>query len=90
MADMELRNYINGESREPATGARTELVDPSTGEVFATAPLSGADDIDAAYQAASDAFTSWGKTTPSARQKALLAVADVLGRTRRNSSTSRA
>ena len=78
MADMELRNYINGESREPATGARTELVDPSTGEVFATAPLSGADDIDAAYQAASDAFTSWGKTTPSARQKALLAVADVL------------
>ena len=78
MTDMVLRNYINGESVEAASGATTELVDPSTGEVFASAPLSGPEDVDAAYRAASDAFTTWGRTTPSARQKALLDVADVL------------
>ncbi|MDQ1246937.1 MAG: betaine-aldehyde dehydrogenase [Actinomycetota bacterium] len=78
MTDMVLRNYINGESVEAASGTTTELVDPSTGEVFAVAPLSGPEDVDAAYRAASDAFATWGRTTPSARQKALLDVADVL------------
>ncbi|MCB0914412.1 MAG: aminobutyraldehyde dehydrogenase [Actinobacteria bacterium] len=80
MADMVLRNFINGQSVEAASGEYIDLVDPSTGEVFAQSPVSGAEDVDAAYAAASDAFRSWGKTTPAARQKALLDVADVLER----------
>ncbi|MFM2437515.1 MAG: hypothetical protein RLZ55_326, partial [Actinomycetota bacterium] len=67
-----------GASVESAAGAVTELVDPSTGEVFGTAPVSGADAVDAAYAAASAAFDQWRKVTPSVRQKALLDVADVL------------
>lgn len=78
MADMVLRNFINGQSVEAASGEYVDLVDPSTGEVFAQSPVSGQEDIDAAYAAASDAFKAWGKTTPAARQKALLDVADVL------------
>jgi betaine-aldehyde dehydrogenase len=78
MAESVLRNFINGQSVEAASGEYLDLVDPSTGEVFASAPVSGPDDVDAAYAAASDAFTKWRATTPAARQKALLDIADVL------------
>ena len=36
------RNFVDGQWREPADGRTTDLVDPVTGEVFASAPLSGA------------------------------------------------
>ncbi len=78
MAETVLRNFINGQSVEAASGEYLDLVDPSTGEVFASAPVSGAEDVDAAYAAASDAFVKWRATTPAARQKALLDIADVL------------
>src|SRR5215218_6919154 len=50
----------------------TEEEDPSTGEVFATAPVSTAEDVDRAYAAAATAFETWGNTTPAERQQALL------------------
>ncbi len=78
MAELNLSNYINGESVTSASGERIDLVDPSTGDIFGSAPVSGAEDIDAAYRAASDAFPGWRDATPSARQKAMLAIADVL------------
>ena len=46
-------------------GATSDLVDPTTGQVFATAPVSGKADIDAAYAAADRAFETWSNTTPS-------------------------
>ena len=52
------------------------LVDPSTGQEYATAPISNEADIDNAYAAASKAFKDWKRTTPSNRQKALLDFAD--------------
>ncbi|MEV0478637.1 hypothetical protein AB0I50_54500, partial [Streptomyces prunicolor] len=42
-----LRNYIDGEFRDAADGRTTEVVNPATGEAYATAPLSGAADVDA-------------------------------------------
>lgn len=36
-----LRNYIDGEFRDAADGRTTEVVNPATGEAYATAPLSG-------------------------------------------------
>jgi betaine-aldehyde dehydrogenase len=77
MAD-KLRNFINGESTEPADGRYADLIDPSTGEVFASAPTSGPTDVDRAVQAAAAAFESWGRTTPAERQKALLKIADAM------------
>lgn len=35
-----LRNYINGEFRDAADGRTIEVVNPATGEVYATSPLS--------------------------------------------------
>jgi len=52
-------------------------VNPTTGEVFATAPISGAADVDHAYSEAARAFESWKNTTPSERQQALLKIAQV-------------
>ncbi len=73
-----VRNYINGESADAADGRASDLVDPTTGEVFGSAPVSGPADIDRAYAAASAAFDGWRDSTPSQRQKALLDIADTL------------
>lgn len=72
----QLRNFVNGEYVEAASDARTDIIDPTTGAVVATAPVSDQADVDAAYAAASAAFESWRDSTPSERQKALLKIAD--------------
>ena len=75
---MEVRNFIDGASVDAQSGSRSDLVDPTTGEVFAQAPVSQAADIDAAYAAAERAFEVWGNTTPAERQMALLKIADAI------------
>ena len=75
---MEVQNFIDGASVDAQSGSRSDLVDPTTGEVFAQAPVSQAADIDAAYAAAERAFEVWGNTTPAERQMALLKIADAI------------
>ena len=53
-----------------------DIIDPSTGAVYATSPLSGAQDVDRAYAAATQAYKSWRWSTPGERQHALLKFAD--------------
>jgi betaine-aldehyde dehydrogenase len=71
-----LENFIAGEHRAPADGRTSALVDPSTEDVFAQAPVSSAADVDAACQAAARAFETWRDTTPAERQLALMRIAD--------------
>ncbi|MCW2563707.1 MAG: NAD-dependent aldehyde dehydrogenase, partial [Mycobacterium sp.] len=71
-----VQNFIGGELVDSVSGGTMPLVDPSTGEEYATAPISNEQDIDNAYAAASKAFADWKRTTPSHRQKALLDFAD--------------
>ncbi|MFF3605502.1 gamma-aminobutyraldehyde dehydrogenase [Streptomyces sp. NPDC002463] len=71
-----LRNYINGEFRDAADGRTIEVINPAVGEVYATSPLSGQADVDAAMEAAAAAFPAWRDSTPSERQKVLLKIAD--------------
>ena len=73
-----LNNFINGKSVESTSGETTTLVNPATGQPFATAPKSNAADINAAFKAASDAFVDWRDSTPSQRQRALLKIADAI------------
>jgi betaine-aldehyde dehydrogenase len=73
-----LQNFIDGNYRDAASGKTTDLIDPSTGEVFAHAPLSDLNDIDVAVQAAERAFPAWRDKTPSERSLALLRIADKL------------
>ncbi|MEV4280220.1 gamma-aminobutyraldehyde dehydrogenase [Actinoplanes xinjiangensis] len=73
-----LHNLIGGEAVAPAEGRYSDLIDPSTGEVFASAPVSGSEDVDRAMTAASGAFAQWRDTTPGERQRALLKFADAI------------
>jgi len=73
-----LSNFIGGEAVAPVDGRYADLIDPSTGEVFASAPVSGPADVDNAMGAAAAAFEKWRETTPSERQRALLKFADAV------------
>ncbi|HZY75400.1 MAG TPA: gamma-aminobutyraldehyde dehydrogenase [Jatrophihabitantaceae bacterium] len=73
-----VQNFIDGKPVDAADGRRADLVNPATGEVFGSAPVSGAEDVDRAYRAAATAFESWRDTTPSERQRALLRFADAM------------
>jgi betaine-aldehyde dehydrogenase len=75
---MTITNVINGQSVPAADGRTSDVIDPSTGKSYDTAPLSGPSDVDAAYAAAEQAFATWRRTTPGERQRLLLAFADAL------------
>jgi betaine-aldehyde dehydrogenase len=78
MADTSFQNIVNGESVPSASGETYDVVDPTTGETYATAPLSGREDLDRAYGAAERAFESWGESTPQDRSNALLKLAEAI------------
>ncbi len=71
-----LQNFIGGQYQDASDGPHALLVDPSTGEAFAEAPVSGAADMDRALAVAAEAFASWKRTTPSERSLALIRIAD--------------
>ncbi len=73
-----LQNLINGEYVDSAHGRTLTLVNPSTEEEFAEAPISNTEDVDRAVRAAERAFETWRDTTPAERQLALLRLADAL------------
>jgi betaine-aldehyde dehydrogenase len=73
-----LQNFINGEFVDPAEGQTEEVINPSTGETIAQAPVSTAEDVDRAVAAARKAFETWGVTTPRQRSEALLRLADAI------------
>jgi betaine-aldehyde dehydrogenase len=78
MADQTFKNVINGELVDGASGETYDIVDPTTGEVYAQAPKSGPEDVDRAYAAAQAAFETWGDTTPQERGNALLKIAQAI------------
>lgn len=73
-----LDNHIDGKAVAPLSGEYTDVIDPTTGQAYVRAPLSGQADVDAAFQAAARAFTSWKRTTPGERSLLLFRVADAL------------
>jgi betaine-aldehyde dehydrogenase len=75
----ELLNYVNGEFKPQRDGETLDVVNPSTGETYATSPLSGSAEVDEAMQAAQTAFDGgWRDTTPSERMGCLLKMADAI------------
>jgi betaine-aldehyde dehydrogenase len=73
-----LANFIGGQYVAPASAKYVELISPVTGLPFAEAPVSNEADVDRAFAAASSAFATWKRTTPSERSRALLKIADVI------------
>ena len=80
MAHVRLRNFVNGKHIDPCEGGYSHVVDPSTGEAYAAAPVSSAADVDEAMRAAQAAFETWRDTTPAERSLALLKFADAVER----------
>ena len=78
MGDTVFRNIINGEAVDAASGETYDVFDPTTGEIYAQAAMSGAEDVDRAFRAADTAFESWRDSTPSERQQALLKIASAI------------
>jgi len=78
MSVRELKGFVNGEYVTSQSGETMDIINPSTGQVYATAPKSNAADVDTAYKAADKAFEEWSQTTPAERQLALFRIADAL------------
>jgi malonate-semialdehyde dehydrogenase (acetylating)/methylmalonate-semialdehyde dehydrogenase len=57
-----VQNYINGNAVDAATGKTLDVVSPLDGTHLSTVPLSSADDLDKAVEAAKAAFPKWSRT----------------------------
>jgi betaine-aldehyde dehydrogenase len=73
-----LANFVGGKYQPALDGRTSDVIDPSTGEAYLQAPVSGAADVDAALRVAADAFETWHDTTPAERSLALLRFADAI------------
>ena len=78
MAVRQLTNFINGEFVEARSGETSDVINPATGQVYAQAAVSNAQDVADAYTAAEKAFEDWGNATPGERQLALFRIADAM------------
>lgn len=73
-----LANYINGHETAPLSGKYLENFAPSTGKAYSLVPDSGAEDVNAAVEAAKKIFPWWSQRTPEQRSLVLLSIANRL------------
>jgi phenylacetaldehyde dehydrogenase len=80
LARLDNSMLIGGEWVAAASGESLAVINPATGEAFASVPSGGAEDVDRAAKAAHAAFTepSWSLMRPADRQRLLLKLADLL------------
>ena len=67
MSEQKILNYIQGKWVEPHASDFLPVANPATQELLGSTPLSLADDVDFAAQAAQSAFMSWRRTPPNER-----------------------
>ena len=73
-----LHHVYGGARRQGLGTATTDVVDPSTGLAYDTAPVAGPEDLDRAFSAAQQAGPGWRDRTPAERSRLLLRLADLL------------
>ncbi|MCH8905095.1 MAG: aldehyde dehydrogenase [Bacteroidetes bacterium] len=76
--DTYIKNYVNGELIEPASGNYLDNFEPATGKVYSHLPDSDEKDVEAAVQAAEKAFETWSMTSAADRSKILNKIADLI------------
>ncbi len=69
-------NFINGKFTPPVKGEYFDNVSPIDGKVFTKAARSTREDVEAAVDAANEAFKTWGKTSVAVRSNLLNKIAD--------------
>jgi len=72
-----LNNFIGGEWVQ-SKGEIKDVVNPVTCQTIAKVPISTKDEIDAAVEAAKEAFPDWRTTTPVARARCLFRLKELL------------
>jgi malonate-semialdehyde dehydrogenase (acetylating) / methylmalonate-semialdehyde dehydrogenase len=71
-------NYIGGQWVESTASEWLDITNPATGETLAKVPLSTANDVDQAVQAAAAAFREWRRTPPEDRIQPLFKLKQIL------------
>uniref|UniRef100_A0A8C5NYX0 Aldehyde dehydrogenase 8 family, member A1 n=1 Tax=Jaculus jaculus TaxID=51337 RepID=A0A8C5NYX0_JACJA len=71
-----LENFIGGKFLP--CNSYIDSYDPSTGEVYCKVPNSGKEEIEAAVEAAREAFPAWSSQSPQGRSQVLNRIADLL------------
>lgn len=66
------KSLVGGEWVEARSGKRFDVIDPGSDKVWATAPDNAAEDVDAAVNAAHEAFQTYKKINPRTRAQWLL------------------
>jgi malonate-semialdehyde dehydrogenase (acetylating) / methylmalonate-semialdehyde dehydrogenase len=75
---LQLPQYINGQWVESTATEWLDVPNPATGEVLARVPLCGAEEVNAAVEAASAAFPGWRRTPPEDRIQPLFKLKQLL------------
>lgn len=70
--------FINGEWKDSSDNVTLKTYNPATGELLAEIADATEEDVNAAVDAARNAFTSWSKTTPIERAHILNKIADII------------
>jgi malonate-semialdehyde dehydrogenase (acetylating)/methylmalonate-semialdehyde dehydrogenase len=63
----DLQNYVGGGWHRSSATEYVDVANPATSEILARTPLSTNADVDAAVQAAANAFPAWRRTPPGER-----------------------
>nr|XP_057912714.1 2-aminomuconic semialdehyde dehydrogenase [Doryrhamphus excisus]XP_057912715.1 2-aminomuconic semialdehyde dehydrogenase [Doryrhamphus excisus]XP_057912716.1 2-aminomuconic semialdehyde dehydrogenase [Doryrhamphus excisus]XP_057912717.1 2-aminomuconic semialdehyde dehydrogenase [Doryrhamphus excisus]XP_057912718.1 2-aminomuconic semialdehyde dehydrogenase [Doryrhamphus excisus] len=71
-----LENFIGG--KFVPCSAHIDSYDPSTGQVYCKVPDSGKEEVEAAVQAAKEAFPGWSARSPEQRAQVLNKLADLI------------
>ena len=66
-----LQNFVSGVWIDSESDARSDVINPATGEIIARVPLSSSEDVEAAVLAAQTAFESWSRTPVPKRARVL-------------------
>jgi malonate-semialdehyde dehydrogenase (acetylating) / methylmalonate-semialdehyde dehydrogenase len=74
----ELQNYVGGGWSRSGAQEYVDVTNPATAELLARTPLSTSADVDAAVQAAADAFPAWRRTPPGERIQYLFKLKNLL------------
>jgi acyl-CoA reductase-like NAD-dependent aldehyde dehydrogenase len=69
---------IDGKWTDSACGREISVESPGNRQIIATVPRGGAEDIDRAVQAASNAFAGWSRIIPRERGRLLQKIADAV------------
>ena len=75
---MDVQLLIGGQERNASGGASFTRTDPFTGKPATRAAAATLADVDAAIEAASEAFPAWSRTGPGERRALLLKAADIM------------